>query len=86
MPEIDRTAFLVELVRDTVEDRLGGAGISPAEGMKVAELVLWTLIENTFKLAQTETLREQAKLAAVRTLVRLSSRVEAWPAKPSERQ
>ena len=82
--DAQRTANLVEMVREIVEDRMGSAGITPYEGMKVAELVLWTLIENSFKLAQNEDLRDQARLAAVRVLIRLQSRVEAWPAKPSE--
>ncbi len=79
-----RSGELADLVAEIVEG-LGETGVTPMEGLTVAELVLWTLMENSFKLAPTEGLQEGAKIIAVRVLTRLSSRVEAWPAKPSER-
>ncbi len=79
-----RSGELADLVAEIVEG-LGETGISPGEGMTVAELVLWTLMENSLKLAPTEGLVEGARIVAMRAVTRLSSRIEAWPAKPSER-
>lgn len=78
------TDYLVELVNEVITG-LGEANITPAEGMTVAELALWTLMENAMKFAKTVELQQAAKLTAMRVAARLASRVEAWPAKPSER-
>lgn len=84
MPRTTRTDALIEIVEEIVQG-LGETGITPGDGMTVAELVLWTLMNNALQLARTPELQEQAKQIAMRCVVRISSRIEAWPAKPADR-
>jgi len=79
-----RGSVVSEVVTQTVEG-MEEMGLSPAEGMTAAELILWQLMENTMKLAPNEELLRQSKLLCTRVIMRLTSRIEAWPAKTHER-
>jgi len=64
---------------------MGEMGLTPLEGLLAGELALWTLIENGLKLSNEPAMLAASKAQAVRLLNRLVSRLEAWPAKTSER-
>lgn len=70
---------------DAIMERFRESGISPPEGMMVAELLLWTLIENLLKMAPPGEL-EKLRATALRHCIRLESRVNAWPARIEDRQ
>jgi hypothetical protein len=76
-----------QLILDTVNaflERMNEDGLTPPEGLIVAELVLWQLCDNLMKLAPTERV-EDMRLMALRKIVRLESRIKAWPARVEDR-
>lgn len=83
MPDL-RSNLIIEAVTKTVEG-MGEMGLSPQEAMTAAELIVWQFMENTIKLAPNPELLRQSKLLCTRVIMRLSSRVEAWPAKTTDR-
>lgn len=81
-------AIRSELVGEMVTEIMAGlndAGLTPPEAVTTAEVLLWTLFENTMQLAPNAEMQKQAKMLCSRVLNRLASRVEAWPAKTHER-
>jgi hypothetical protein len=83
-----RVALRNELVGEMVTEIVGGldeAGLTPPEAMTTAEILLWTFMENTMKNAPGAEMQRQAKLLCTRVVMRLTSRIEAWPAKTTER-
>lgn len=88
------------IIQEAVEQILEGfkdLGLTPQEGDIVAELVLWNLMQNAMKMAAAIavdpaldplTFPDSVNLAReknMRIILRLSSRVQAWPAKVEER-
>lgn len=88
-PDPVRSDVVADLVADTMK-WLGESDVTPREGLVFAELLLWQLLERTIEqaaaLPDPEEMQRQAKLLCSRALIRLTSRVEAWPAKTHERQ
>ena len=79
-----RRELIMEAVNACVEG-MGEMGMNPPEALAAAEIVLWTFIENGLKGSPNEEIVRQSKAQAARVLARLTSRVEAWPAKTTER-
>ena len=78
-----RNDVIMEAVESTVVG-MGEMGMTPLEALTAAELILWTLMENGMKGSPAAVL-PQSKAMASRVLNRLASRVEAWPAKTTEK-
>lgn len=79
-----RNELIMEAVNACVQG-MGDMDMTPMEALVAAEIVLWTFFENGLKLCPNEELVQQSKLQASRVLNRLAARVEAWPAKTTER-
>jgi hypothetical protein len=78
-----------ELVAEVVTETLTGMlemGLTPPEGNMVGEVLLWQLLRRMLEDARTETQQATARLTALRIAMRLTSRVEAWPADIRENQ
>lgn len=75
------------LVLDTLEEileKLKTDGLTPPEAMMVAELLLWQLIDNLLKLAPAPLL-ERLRATALRAILRIESRVKAWPTRTEDK-
>ena len=71
------------LIEATIEQIMAGMaemGLTPAEAQMVGELLCWQLLKNMMDLAQNPGLQDLAKRMAMRVALRLSGRIEAWPA------
>lgn len=79
-----RGSVIQEAVTATVEG-MGEMGLTPAEAMTAAELIVWQFMDNAMRLAPNPEMLRQSKLLCTRVIMRLTSRVEAWPAKTTER-
>lgn len=90
MPDDPRKVTIRDrLVLDTLEEvleKFKNDGLTPPEAMMVTELLTWQLIDNLLKLAPEGALVERLRAAALRGIVRLESRIKAWPAKVEDRQ
>lgn len=77
-----RSEMIGPVVTEIVEG-MGATDLTPQEAMIAAELILWTLMQNSMKLAAPSgpEMLAASKQVASRALLRISSRVEAWPAK-----
>lgn len=87
MPE-ERIVIRSTLVADFVEQTILGmkdCGLSPAEGITAAEMIMWMLVENALKLSPTEKIQQASKAQAARMMSRMLSRLEAFPADTSRR-
>lgn len=83
----DRVKVRDKLVLDTLEEvleRMRLDGLTPPEAMMVAELLLWQLVDNLLKLAPADAL-EKLRGAALRGVLRLESRIKAWPTKTEDK-
>jgi len=59
--------------------------LRPDEGLIAVELVITNLFTNAMESAPSEDLREAERKRHMNAIVRLSSRIAAWPAKSHER-
>lgn len=75
------------IVLDALEEileKLKTDGLTPPEAMMVAELLLWQLVDNLLKLAPPPAV-EKLRAAAMRGVLRIESRIQAWPSKTQDK-
>jgi hypothetical protein len=83
MAEI-RSQAVGEMVEEIV-GQMNEAGLTVREALVVAETLLWFLFKRALDTSAPGGLQEATREALARVIVRITSRLQAWPAKVEDR-